>query len=187
MSEEIWYKNPSVLIEAKNLTRFFPSESMSKVEKLNAMVRFSLYLSILLFMNNNDYNNFYIFLIVLGMTYLMYSNKKYGGDSEKLKDENYTYTTDNNPMKNLLVSEMGTDKAYYYKGDDRKEIKENLNKGLNRKLEDFCNNQHSQRQWVTVPSETEGDFARFLYDMPSCKSGDKDACARDIEYRYNFR
>ena len=186
--EEIWYKNPSVLIDLDKMTKFFPNEDMTKAEKLNSVVRFSLYLSVLLFMSDNNFNNFYILFVVLGFTYFMYSNSKYGGEESSVDTTKYTYTTLNNPMKNILVNEMGTDKPVAYKGDDDKnEIKNNLNNKLHRKVEDICNNQHSQRQWYTMPNETEGDFARWLYDKPSCKSGDKQTCVDDIEFRYNFR
>jgi len=186
--EQIWYKNPSVLIDLDKMTKFFPNEDMTKAEKLNSVVRFSLYLSLLLFMNDNNFNNFYILFVVLGFTYFMYSNGKYGGEESDKDTNKYTYTSITNPMKNVLVNEMGTDKPYAYTGtDDIKEVNKNLNYKLNQKPEDICNNQHSQRQWYTTPNETEGDFARWLYDKPSCKSGDKQTCVDDIEYRYNFR
>jgi len=185
--EEIWFKNLGVLIQKNNLTKFFPNEEMTKEEKLNAIVRFGLYLSILLFIYNNNYNNLFIVILLMGFTYFIYTNKNLnilGGD----KKEKYTYSTLENPMKNILVNEMGTYKPPLYNPElDEEQVKENLNKKLFRSVGDFNDDQHSQRQWFTMPDLTAGDYAKWLYDTPSCKSGDKETCVKNIDYRYNFR
>jgi hypothetical protein len=185
--EEIWFKNPGVLIQLDKLTKFFPHKDMSKEEKLNAIVRFGLYLSILLYIYNNNYNNLYIIIIVLGITYFIYTNKNLnilGGSQQK----EYTYSTVDNPLKNRLVHELSTNKPPAISNEcDKKQVSENLNSKLYRSVGDCGDNQHSQRQWFTVPDPTAGDFAKWLYDKPSCKSGDKDTCVENIDNRYNFR
>ena len=48
MSEQIWFKTPSVLFGASTWTRFVPIQSMTTTEALNSVVRFSIYSSCLL-------------------------------------------------------------------------------------------------------------------------------------------
>jgi hypothetical protein len=187
--EEIWFKNISVLFKKNNLTKFFPNEHMTKEEKLNSIVRYGLYLSILLFIYNNNINSFFILILLLGLTYFIYTNKSLNilGGNQK-DNKKYTYSTEENPMKNILVNEMGTTKPPAYDNSlDEEEVKKNLNKKLYKSIADFNDDQHSQRQWFTMPNHIEGNFAKWLYDKPSCKSGDKETCVENIDYRYNFR
>ena len=44
--DKIWYKNPIVLIS--NMDEFFPTNDLSKINKINAIFRFALYYSIII-------------------------------------------------------------------------------------------------------------------------------------------
>ena len=45
MSETIWFKDLPGLITKDNFLQFFPTSSMSYVEQINSIVRFSIYLT----------------------------------------------------------------------------------------------------------------------------------------------
>ena len=44
--DKLWYKNPIVLIS--NMDEFFPTNDLSKINKINAIVRFASYYSIII-------------------------------------------------------------------------------------------------------------------------------------------
>ena len=51
MSEQIWFKDPSVLFGPTTWNRFVPTKDMSTADALNSVVRFTTYFSILLFIS----------------------------------------------------------------------------------------------------------------------------------------
>lgn len=51
MSQQIWFKDPSVLFSQTTWSQFVPMPAMSTAESLNAVVRFSVYFSIILFVS----------------------------------------------------------------------------------------------------------------------------------------
>ena len=73
-SNKIWIDDFNVLFEKDKLLTFLPIEGLSKEEKINSIVRFSLYLSVLLVLAKNNYKYIYIFLITLGVTYFLYKH-----------------------------------------------------------------------------------------------------------------
>ena len=65
MKETFWYFDPGVLFAKDSWYRFVPTASMSVPEALNAVARFSVYLSGLLFLSSMD--PLYLLLIPLVM------------------------------------------------------------------------------------------------------------------------
>ena len=56
-----WKHDISVLFKQDKLTHFFPTERMTLSEKLNSIVRLSIYITILLFAYNKNFNNIYFY------------------------------------------------------------------------------------------------------------------------------
>ena len=67
-----WVDNIKILIEKNKIREFVPTKKMSIEEKLNSIVRFSLYLSFILSILTNDINYIFIFIITGIITYLIY-------------------------------------------------------------------------------------------------------------------
>ena len=149
---------------------------MSKESKLNAITRFSIYLGILLYVYNNNTNNFLIPICVMILTYFIYQNSNIELFSQKNElNNNYTESTVNNPMKNVLVTEIGSNKPPPLPSMiDKDIVSQNLNKSIYRDIGDVYNNSHSQRQFFTMPVNDQDSFAHWLYDVKSCKDGDKE-------------
>ena len=191
--DPFWSENISVLFYTNRLTNFFPSSSMSMTEKLNAITRFSIYISLLIYFYNQDYRFLFIMCIGFIGTYLLYNN------SNKEQFENYicdinknikcTKSTTENPFKNVLINEMGANKNREKAcKNDEKEVNENFYNNLYRDISDVYESKHSQRQFYTNPvTELTNDqvgFANWLYNKPSCKSGDKEQCVKNIKNRH---
>ena len=187
--DNFWINDYSILFRKDKLTEFFPAEYMTKEQKLNALSRFSIYLGVLLYVYNNNTNNFLIPICVFGITYFIYKNNNIELFTQPGSNmQQYTTSTINNPMKNKLVHELSTNKPPSLPSIlDKNEVSENLNKSVYRDVGDIYNNSHSQRQFYTMPENNQSNFAHWLYDEPSCKSGNKEKCVQNIYTRYNMR
>ena len=60
MGDKFWYNDYTILFEKDRLIEFIPNNTMTLTEKLNSLVRFSIYLAIILFIYNRKYYVFYI-------------------------------------------------------------------------------------------------------------------------------
>lgn len=70
--DEFWGNDPKILVSSQRMTEFIPVAKMSYAEKLNSIVRFSIYLAILLYVYYQNYLVLYIPLLTMTITYLLY-------------------------------------------------------------------------------------------------------------------
>lgn len=83
MSDPIWTQDVSVLFKLERLMEFFPIKSQTNEERVNAIVRLSLYISIVLGFYNSNIKFIAIFLFFLGFTFIIYRHHP----ELKFKDE----------------------------------------------------------------------------------------------------
>ena len=69
-----WLNNPKIIIDPKRLNEFFPHPNMTKVEQLNAITRFTIYLGVLLALIKLEINYIYIVFTGFIITFLIYNN-----------------------------------------------------------------------------------------------------------------
>ena len=102
-SDAIWYEQPSILFSLDKITNFFPSEISSYSEKMNSIVRFSIYLSIILVIIKQNYLYLYIFIITALVTFLLYKNNQQQTDlTENYEHSKCTEPTQNNPLQSYF-------------------------------------------------------------------------------------
>ena len=122
MQPVFWLKNPLILIDKNHITQLWPEKNMQLEDKLNAMTRFILVLTILGFIFTNSTKVIISGVVTLAVIIMLYfsksNNKKITLDDlkregftnrevyENLKP-NFTTPTSNNPMMNVLVNEYG--------------------------------------------------------------------------------
>ena len=70
---DIWYNDLNSFFDINNLLIYFPTSDMVYIEKLNTILRLSMYISILLFAVLNDRRAFFLVIIVAIITYILYS------------------------------------------------------------------------------------------------------------------
>jgi len=113
MSEQIWFKDPSILFTKDTWNRFVPMKNMTTVEALNAVVRFSIYFSVILFVSTGVGG--YIMAIPLVMIasivlYKLFPNGKALEEAFTVRDSkkttNFTMPTAENPFMNVLLTEI---------------------------------------------------------------------------------
>tara|TARA_B110000495_G_C22921896_1_gene538595 strand:+ start:269 stop:586 length:318 start_codon:yes stop_codon:yes gene_type:complete len=72
MTSNFWVYNRNILLDRTEFLNFIPLLNMSKEEKLNAITRFSFYLSVILSVLSNNLHYILIFISTLIFTYLFY-------------------------------------------------------------------------------------------------------------------
>tara|TARA_Y100000739_G_C20574640_1_gene449605 strand:+ start:761 stop:1309 length:549 start_codon:yes stop_codon:yes gene_type:complete len=178
---KVWTTNPGVLLSKQNLRYFIPTDDMTYVEKINAITRFIIYGSVLLYLIRGDIN---VFLIpIVGMV-IMYFLVSWGVNLDELKESfgdkselSCVKPTLNNPFMNVLPTDDRTrGSACKYTKDVKKEINNSFNSNLYLDLGDIYEKNNSQRQFYTMPStqipNNQEEFAKWLYNSkPICKEG----------------
>jgi hypothetical protein len=196
MYTPFWYENINILYEKKYLFEIFPSKEFDIIRKLNSIVRFSLYYSLIVYCYNKDTNILYVPLITALFTYFIRKNSKdVAIDTFKTNLMNDTIPvsqpissstqehnigcqlpTKDNPFMNTPFYDVAADKelpnsctSYDNKGIQRK-IEKEFDKGLYRNYTDIFNKENSQRQFFSVPGKggipDQSSFAHWLYRTP---------------------
>lgn len=103
-----WAESPATLFTSNNWTQFVPLPSMPVPEALNAVVRFAVYFSTLLFVATHDPNYLYLIVAVLILTYVLYKLFPHGKTLESFVAgrESFTQPTPNNPFMNVLLTDI---------------------------------------------------------------------------------
>ena len=194
LGDEFWLENYKVLFEVNNLDKFFPTKSMTLIEKLNAIFRLAIYLSVALYLTTSNYHYFFIGIIVGAFTVYIYKtqrdnmdlyfnlneesfqniiNKKFIEDNKKTIEP-----TVENPFMNinLITDDKTKEKAPPSWNNDelQKTIEDKFGYNLYRDVGDLYGKSNSQREFYTMPATTipnnQTAFAKWLYNTgPTCK------------------
>jgi hypothetical protein len=212
--EVFWYYDITVLFDKNNLVKFFPTETQTVEEKTNAIMRFSIYISIFLSVYYKDILYMYFIIGAAFLTYYLYTNNVLKTENnekrneksneiilEKLEnEESCTSPTLENPFMNFTMQDylnMSNGKIIEKpKACDinNKSIKEQsdsfFNNNLYRDVNDVFGKMNSQRQfftmpWTTIPPDSNGDFKNWLYNNPKTCKETQDACYRYEDLRSN--
>jgi hypothetical protein len=165
-------------------------------ERINAIVRLSFYIGIVMMVVHNNYLYIYLPIIVLVITYLVYTfqSKEIRENYDTLPrpldqvNENPLFdrylnarnekvecvdTTVDNPFMNPLASDDRRRGPACSTLNNRKQaqrVESNFGNNLFKDVNDIFNRSHSERQYYTVPSTTfaneQGKFAQWLYGGP---------------------
>jgi hypothetical protein len=167
--DKFWYDDITILVKKDKLLNFIPNKNATLNENLNSIVRFIIYLSLLLVLSTKNYN--YIILIVLAfiVTYII-NNEKYNKIIENYDSSVLVEPSANNPTANILQTDyQNTDRKLSNLLNDKtiqNKIKKSLDHRLYRDESDIFDNLHSQRTFYTMPVTTipnkQKDFANFL-------------------------
>ena len=187
-----WLNDPTILFKQKYITQLWPYSYLTYEEKLNAITRFIILISILGYVLINRIIIVVLGLIIIGLIVLLYKKK------EGLINQNQYYGTSdqkieqNNPFGNVLMTD------YKYNPNKKQvhsEYSPEVEHSINTKIKDFIveentdNNEiynlfnnvgdqmtfeQNNHQFYTNPSTTipnkQDDFLKFCYgSLPSEK------------------
>jgi len=203
-SDKFWLEDPMVLFRNQNYYVIFPTNSMSKIEILNALSRFFLYLAILFLLFSRDTG--YIYIPIIGIIIIIFLYYIQKGDTDDNVHEDFCRgnecnkitvcqtPTRGNPFMNVTVADLmdrpdrppacvATDKTI------KEEIDENYNYNLFKDVDDVFDRGYSQRQFYTTPSTTipneQTTFANWLYKLPETCKENQSNCLKYEDIRFN--
>lgn len=179
VQEKIWFEDPKILIEPRSLGKYLPLKDYSRNEKLNSLVRLSLYISVLFIILSMNLNYIFVLIGTAFLTYLVYiSHEKQEEDNAKKNIENYqdlkndrdykkqkipvkeyakkcALPTQDNPFMNFLVTDKRDKKAACKTYNDpkiKKIVEAKFTNKLYRDINSVYNNENSQREFYTMPN-----------------------------------
>ena len=184
-----WMHDYTILFQ-KDKIQVWPTDDMTSDDKLNAISRFVILLSLLGFVLTQTLRFLWIGMATL-LIIVIYYNAQVTTQEGFTKETSHTVPTQKNPLMNVLLPEINGNpnrgKALAYTPKTEKKIMEKVKKGLDPRIYRGTNNEldleYSMRQFYTNPSTTvpnnQEEFANFCYgDMISSKEGNEIALSR---------
>ena len=196
-SDPFWINDLEILYKTERLTEFFPTKDMTLEERLNSLMRFGLYVSILLFLHHREGQYIYIAITIALFTYLLYENRDKTTTSvanipqdmpveiEELENKGKkecTRPTLDNPFMNYTMGDRldhkdGVLKEKFDACDMNKAtVKEEADKYFRNNLfndvSEVFGKLNSQRQYFSMPwsgaaPDLDGKFKDWLYKRPT--------------------
>ena len=199
--DPFWFNQREILFNKDRLTEFFPVASMTNNEKLNSILRLSIYASSILVLYHKNLNVLLIPLFVALVTLYIYKFNNVQDVEDK--QEGFSLQSDcqlpseHNPFMNTLLTDVGVykeKKEACLLENVEKDVEKHFNKGLYKDVGDLYGKNNGQRQFFTMPNTNEygikhGDtvkFANALYNtgQPTCKE-DTGACTNSNTFFNN--
>jgi hypothetical protein len=197
-----WFENISILYDKKYLLEILPKKEYDLNRKLNALLRFTIYYCLIIFITDNSKVNILFFILAMAVfTYFIFNKYKESYintiNNELMNNTSNVDINDlsgtcripnkDNPFMNPPLGDYNTTdslpscSSYNNKGVQikvEKEFDEDLYKDVN----DIFGKGNSQRQFYTVPgNDVPNDrdtFMKWLYQTPpTCKEGNGLQCA----------
>ena len=216
MSTPFWFNDISILFNKNYLLEIIPLKTYDFNRKLNAILRFTIYYAILLYILKNDKNVLCLPFITVVITVFLNKTNKKGRENtamvgsknvrgneklekvseliEEINDDVFRKPDVDNPMMNMNVFELYDDKRAIPTYDNpgvEKVVEDKWSDGLYRDSDDLFGRNNSQRQWYTMPNteamNRQTEFAKWCYmTPPTCKEGNGLQCANNIPTRYGI-
>lgn len=174
MSTPFWYNEPSILFSQESWYIFVPTPDMSVPSALNAVVRFSVYLSALLFLSTLDPTYLLFIPVVMGVTIFLHA---YFPRAKKITESfvsSYvgnarTMPTADNPFMNAPLTDIQDNPdrppaADITKMDVRDEVNRAFAQTSNIYMDttDVFDLVQAQRNFHAVPEDDHAGLLKFL-------------------------
>jgi len=183
-TDPTWFKDFKIIIHPDRLTEFVITQNTSFNEKLNAILRFSIYSSILLFVYRRNYIILLFPIFTAGLT--LYLAKFRTMDKEQiiqkrsLGQPKCTMPTAKNPYMNALISDYDNPKRPPACDPNDPVIAKQVDKFMNRNQyrnandlydENNFNRQFNTQPVTTVSQEEYDNFVNWVHKdiRKSCK------------------
>jgi hypothetical protein len=154
-----WLNDPSILFKQKYITQLWPYSYLTYEEKLNAITRFVILITILGYMLLNRFIIIILGLIVIGIIVLLYKKKEgmlfpYYGVNDQQEIEQ------NNPFGNVLMTDY---KYNPNKKSANQEYTPDLEQSINTKIKEFVVQENSDNNEINNLFNNVGD--RFTFEQ----------------------
>jgi hypothetical protein len=146
---KFWADNPSILFDSQYITEIWVYSNMDTNQKLNAISRLVILLSLIGYVCFNRYIIFILGLILLGVIVIIQKSEKKEGFSNVAE---YQRITSNNPLQNLLLPE------YKYNKE-----KEPLKPRYDKEVEDSIN--ESAKNFILQENKDNSDIVKLFSNL----------------------
>lgn len=148
-----WMNNPSILFNSQHITEIWPKSDMSRDEKLNAITRFIIVISLIGYMCINRIIILVFGLIFIGIIMILYNTKK-EGMAPYFNDDVKADIYSNNPFNNVLVTDylFNTDKPEF-----SEEYTPDLESRINNSIKSSIVEQNKDNEAITDIFKTDAD------------------------------
>jgi hypothetical protein len=184
---DLWFNNINVLFT--NMNVFFPTNDLSRNEKINALARFAIYYGILILLMGLDNKWLSVSVVLLVMSiYLGY----YENFKNIEKKTGCVEPSENNPFMNFTLDDYmnntNRNKACPYENVKQK-MRRDFKKNLVLDPADLWGQNISDRNFYTMPStqivNEQTKLGQWLYGKAGqCKTLGLN-CAKDMDNRYS--
>lgn len=185
-----WIDNPIILID--NYLEFIPNNNLSKDDNLNAITRFVIYFSVILFIFGGAKQYYYLSLFTLILIFLIYKFDDPQIESLVGSSKICETSTFDNPYGNPLLTDYSNnrEKLKMCPNQDEK-IESNFMHNLYMNSKDLFALKMQQRQFHTLPSSEipndQDSMAKWLYYLKdTCKSNNK-GCLKYEDLSRNYK
>jgi hypothetical protein len=206
MTEKIWYEDIQGFITQDNYFTILPMANMTFEEKANALVRFFIYLGLILALIKASYKYLFFGIIAMLVSVLLIEFDK----SQRTRAEQFlakqdltvvnntlcTKSTVDNPFMNPTMTDLAYNPQRPSACDVTNDlVQEQMNTNFNARLfkdvGDLYGKMSSQREFYTMPSTTipndQTGFAEWLYGSGStCKEGNGEQCFANMNHSVHF-
>lgn len=202
MTAPFWLNDPNILLKKNKITEVWPTANLTFNEKLNAITRLVILLTLVGMFFENKVQLCVTGLVTIMCIVILYkakTNPKEGFTDKNIYDKidkNATMPTDKNPVMNVLPTEHVDNPTREAAAPaDNKKVEEKINKATIKSIEknfedpkiseklfqdlgDKFTFDRSMRQWHSMPNteipNDQTSFADWCYgDMISGKEGDE--------------
>ena len=158
-----WIEDPTILFNSRYITQIWPYSTMTRNEKLNAMTRFIIVVTILGYMCINRIAIVILGLIMAGIIVLLYQTNKEGMSmapyfSSFPKNE----ISQNNPFSNVLVTDYKFNPG---KKEMNEEYTPDLENRLNTSAKESILEQNKDNKDMEKMFVSDGDNLEFEQNM----------------------
>lgn len=204
---KFWLEDPAVLFRNNNYYKIIPTKEMNRIQVLNALSRFFLYLAVLYLLFGIDLSYMLIPIAGIIIVLLLYLIQKWHM-GQILTTETFNENkneivgggglcqapTKNNPFMNVTMADLMNNRTRpsacpVTNPTVRDQMAQAFDENLFTDVEDVFNRKHSQRQFYTTASTTipndQTGFAEWLYKAPeTCKENQLN-CLKYEDIRFN--
>lgn len=172
-SDPLWVNDFSILLKKEKLTEFFPTKFQTNEERLNAVVRLSLYTSILLSVYHSNMKYTSILIFTLFLTYIVYKN--HPESPANIKTE---------PISNIEKETLSDQQMYdwntYKSGKWREdEQKQNTNENCTRPTPDNPFMNATMKTYLNIDKNN-----NIIPSQPACDPNNPDI-KKEIDSNFN--
>jgi len=80
---QYWFENVNVLLDTSRLDEFIPNSNMTYQQKVNSIIRLSIYIGLILMVVMRNYLYLYIPILAMSLSYVLYLFRKVDKENTK--------------------------------------------------------------------------------------------------------